>query len=275
MRRNYWSCSQLADWIRGTPKLTVGTSQAWREWRTEAQQRHPVRFWIAEQALDWLQDWVYAPADVLSNVRSYINNRWVTRSHALVADSRDIKPGTWRDLGDRLLPCMFNALVEFVEVEQAWHHVIWDKEAGELFAVPWYIRMGFGRWRSAPAGLAYLDWAASRVHDETDGVQPGSADYGQPTSYALAAREIKALYTWWKEVYPQRPDAHDASGWTDYCASRHEKGHDLLDMSVQSEADANHRRAVLDQIHAIEQAYADEDQEMMTRLIKVRNALWT
>jgi len=41
-----------------------------------------------------------------------------------------------------------------------------------------------------------------------------------PTSQALVAREIKELYTWWTEVYPKRPDPHDAGGLD--CLLRHE-----------------------------------------------------
>ena len=29
---HYWSCSPLADWIRGTNKLKAGTAEEWNEW---------------------------------------------------------------------------------------------------------------------------------------------------------------------------------------------------------------------------------------------------
>jgi hypothetical protein len=32
-------------------------------------------------------------------------------------------------VGNRFLPCLFNELVDFVEIEQAWHHCVWSDEA--------------------------------------------------------------------------------------------------------------------------------------------------
>ena len=115
----YWSCSPFADWLRGTKKLGAGTSEEWDEWTTAAKMKHNFRYWLAEEGLSHLQDFVYYIPNRLNDVRYYINNRWVSRSHSLTAHSRDIKPGNWCDVGNRFLPCLFNELVDFVEIEQA------------------------------------------------------------------------------------------------------------------------------------------------------------
>ena len=213
--RNYWSCSPFADWLRGTAKLKAGTGREWRLWKEAARESHPIRYWIVEEGLDYLQNiWMWIP-ERINDVRYYINNRWITRSHALTAHPRDIRPGDWSDVGNRFLPCLFNELVNFVEVEQAWHHVMWDEAARERFNVPWHRRwLRFRTWRSPEAGLAYLDWASGLKLDSAWGVEPGSANYGEPTHQALAAREIKELYMWWTEIYPNRPDVYDARGWS-------------------------------------------------------------
>jgi len=279
MRSRYWSCSPFADWLRGTAKPGAATGRGWNEWKQAAQETHPVRYWIVEEGLDYLQNFVNWPADRLNDVRYYINNRWVVRSHALTAHASNIRPGDWCDVGNRFLPCLFNELVEFVEVEQAWHHVIWDEEARKKYETPWWQRNWYTRWgtkwRSPEAGLAYLDWASGRVLDENWGVEPDHPDYGTPTHQALAAQEIKALYTWWKEVYPARPDVHDASGWTAYCEGRRAAGYDLLDFEDKTEAEKEQCRTALDLSNQIEKAYDDEDEAMMIRLIRVRDALWT
>ena len=119
---NYWSCTPFADWIRGTTKLKCGTSEEWHEWETRAKRDYPVRWWIAEEGLGHVQDFVTYPVRKLYDIKYYINNRWVTRTHALTAHRRDIAPGNWCDVGNRFLPCLFNELVDFVEVEQAWPH---------------------------------------------------------------------------------------------------------------------------------------------------------
>jgi hypothetical protein len=276
MRARYWSCSRFADWLRGTDKLKAGTGREWRLWKKAAQESHPIRYWIVEEGLDYLQNFVNWPADRINDVRYYINNRWITRSHALTAHPRDIRPGEWRDVGNRFLPCLFNELVDFVEVEQAWHHVMWDNAARAKFAVPWHRRfLRFRTWRSAEAGLAYLEWASGLKLDTHMGVDPGSADYGQPTHQALAAREIRELYMWWKEVYPHRPDMYDASGWSEYCEMRRAKGYEFLDLEDKSEDEAAQCRTALDKTREIEKAYEDEDEAMMIRLIRVRDSLWT
>ena len=274
MRNNYWSCSKLANWIRGTPTLTAGTSEEWHEWETQARAAHPVRYWIAEEVLDSVQNFINYPLDRLNNVRYYINNRWVSRSHALTAHPRDIRPGQWSDVGNRFLPCLFNELVDFVEIEQAWHFVMWDSKAQKKYHVPWW-RSGWLRWRTwrcPEAGLAYLDWAATLTNEEF--LEEGEQE--EPTLQALAAREIKELYLWWTTVYRNRPDPMDASGWTAYCElNRLQNGGRLSWSQDKSSQLEKASRLALDELQKIEAAYEAEDTEMLIRLIKIRQSLWT
>ena len=135
---NYWTCSKFADWLRGTAKPSAETSKGWYNWTKEAKEKHPFRYWLADDVLGGLQDFVYWPYNKFHSIRYYINNRWVTKSHALTAHPRDIKPGKWQDVGYRFLPCLFNELVDFVEIEQAWHHVMWDEEARKKYKTPWW-----------------------------------------------------------------------------------------------------------------------------------------
>jgi hypothetical protein len=277
MRSNYWSCSKFADWLRGTPKLKVGTGKEWRLWKEAAKDTHPIRYWIVEEGLDAVQNFVNWPLDRLNDVRYYINNRWVTRSHCLTAHPRDIPRGEWRDVGNRFLPCLFNELVDFVEIEQAWHHVLWSDEERKKYQVPWW-RSGWLRWRtwrSPEAGLEYLRWASGLTMDESMGLEPGEKGYGEPTYQAKAAKEIIELYTWWREVYPKRPDVHDASGWTEYCEMRRRNGYDFFDMEDETEEEREQCRVALDKTREIEKAYEKEDEEMLIRLIRIRNSLWT
>ena len=276
MRSHYWTIGKFADWLRGTPKLKCGTSEQWDAWYAEAAKAHPVRYWIAEEGLDHLQKFVYYIPDKLNDVRYYINNRWVSRSHSLTAHPRDIKPGNWQDVGNRFLPCLFNELVDFVEIEQAWHHCIWSDDMKTKYDVPWY-RKGWLRWRtwrSAEAGMEYLKWAETLTNEEF--LEEGEKHKAEPTYQAKAAKEIIELYTWWTVTYRNRPDAYDASGWSEYCeASRVANGGKLSwsgDKSPELKAmsDAAHKK-----LQEIEAAYEAEDEAMMIRLIKIRGSLWT
>ena len=276
MRSQYWSCSKFADCIRGTAKLGAGTSEQWDEWNTAAKIKHSFRYWVAEEALDSVQNFVNYPMDKLNDIRYYINNRWVSHSHALTAHARDIKPGSWSDVGNRFLPCMFNELVDFVEIEQAWHHCMWSDDAKTKFDVPWY-RSGWLRWRTwrcPEAGMEYLKWASTLTNEEF--LDDDKKSEAVPTYQATAAKEIIALYTWWTETYRNRPDPYEASGWTAVCeASRAANGGRLhfgteKDPVLKKASDKAHKL-----LQKIEKAYEAEDEAMMIRLIKIRQSLWT
>lgn len=278
MRNHYWTCSKFADWLRGTTKLKMGTAEQWDEWETRAKRDYPIRWWLAEEGLDYLQKVIYFIPDTLYAIKYYINNRFVTKTNALTAHPRDIKPGTWSDVGSRFLPCLFNELQDFVEVELAWWHIAWDEEARKQFKSPWYAT-GWFRWRTwrcPEAGLANLEWQR-QLRWKEDEVGPDSKNLGKLTPQAVKAQEILDLYTWWTQTYRNRPEPHDASGWTAYCeASREANGGKL---SWGGHKDNPELKKMSDKAHKllrkIEAAYEKEDEEMMIRLIKVRHGLWT
>jgi hypothetical protein len=164
--------------------------------------------------------------------------------------------------------------VDFVEIEQAWHFCIWDDEARKKFNVPWW-RSGWLRWRTwrcPEAGLAYLDWASTLTN--RDYIQEGEKE--EPTYQAKAAQEIKELYLWWTQTYRNRPDPYVASGWDAACeAQRAANGGRLSfstpkDPALKKAQDKAHKL-----LQKIEAAYEKEDEQMMIRLIRVRNSLWT
>jgi hypothetical protein len=274
---NYWSCTPFADWVRGTRKLKSGTSEEWSDWQDKAKGYNPVRFWIAEEGLDKLQDFVTYPIRKIYDVKYYINNRYVTRTHALTAHSRDIKPGDWCDVGSRFLPCLFNELVDFVEVEQAWSHIAWgNKEDRAKYDAPFYAT-GWFRWRTwrcPQAGLDHLDWAMTLT--DVEWLDEDKKHLAKPTNQALTAKEIKELYTWWTVTYHNRPDPYDASGWSDYCDSlRNKFGDNWIGRSSKEPSDVALREKAHKLLDEIEKAYEKEDEEMMIRLIKIRDSLWT
>lgn len=275
---NYWSCSKFAEWIRGTTKPYAETSKGWRTWHKEAKAIHPIRYWIAEEGLDHIQDFVTYPIRKIYDLKYYINNRWVTRTHALTAHPRDIERGQWCDVGNRFLPCLFNELVEFVEIELAWWHIAWeDKKARQKYNAPFWAT-GWFRWRTwrcPQAGLDNLEWQMNLKMDESWGTEPDSENFGKPTHQAINAKEIYELYKWWTEVYPKRPDPHDASGWSAYCEMKRERGDDFFDMEDRTPEEAEMAKTALDKTQEIEEAYKKEDEEMMIRLIKIRDSLWT
>lgn len=276
-RSHYWTCSKFADWLRGTPKPGAETGEGWNKWTRKAKEAHPFRYWLADDGLDFLQKLVFYPTDKLYDLKYYINNRWVTRTHSLTAHARDIKPGAWCDVGHRFLPCLFNELVDFVEIELAWSNIAWDQTAREVFKAPWWS-LGWFRWRtwrSPEAGLASLEWQRKLTwDDEYAGIDVDAKYKGKPTPQAEKAQEILDLYTWWTVERPKRLDPHDASGWSEVCERRRTKEDTFL-WEDKTPAEKKETKKALDKLHKLEAQYEKEDEDMMIRLIKVRHGLWT
>jgi len=275
MRNHYWTIGPFADWLRGTPSPKAETSRGWREWREQAEAAHPVRYWLAEEGLDYLQRFFYYIPDKIYGLKYYINNRWVTCTHALTAHPSDIARGEWRDVGNRFLPCLFNELRDFVEVELAWWHIAWEgSEVRKKYRPPFWAT-GWWRWRTwrcPEAGLDNLEWQMNLKRDYLDDAHP---ERNLPSPQAETAREILELYRWWTEVYPNRPDPHDAGGWSDYCAKFRDEGRDFLDFEDRPDEERAASSSALDATQAIEDKYKKEDEEMMIRLIRIRESLWT
>lgn len=281
-RSHYWTCSKFADWLRGTPKPSAATCEGWDEWTEQAIKAHPVRYWLADDLLHFCERVFYYPTDKLYDLKYYINNRYITRTHALTASPVDIKPGTWCDVGNRFLPCMFNELRDFVEIETAWHHIAWgSKEDKAKYNAPFWST-GWFRWRTwrcPQAGLDHLDWEMTLTGNEY--LEPDHKDYNKPTPQAIKAKEIKDLYTWWTVTRPARPDPYEASGWSAICEARRAKreaeGKSRFGFGLDDKTPAEKKESTrsLKLLHKLEEQYEKEDEDMMIRLIKVRRGLWT
>jgi len=268
---NYWSCSKAADWLRGTSKPKAATSEGWDEWNEKAAIDYPVRYWIVEEGLGKVQDFVTWPKRKVGDVRNYITNRYVSKTHALTSK---LKRGQWYEYEHRLLHSMMDSLVDYVEIEEAWCYVSWgDEERKAKYKST--RRFWWNEWRCPEAGVHRLTWAASLVFDKDMGVEEGSPNYGKPTSQATHAQEVLDLYTWWKVTRPARPDPYAESGWTAYCASiDHKKGSRRMFGSRTPEQRKESGR-LMKILGKIEARYDKEDQDMMIRLIKVSKGMWT
>ena len=275
MRNHYWTCSKFADWLRGTASPVALTHSEWKQWRKDAEAAHPVRYWLADDGLDYLQKVFYYIPDQLYELKYYINNRWITHTHALRAHPRDIVPGSWMDVGNRFLPCLFNELVDFVEVELAWWHIAWaDRAEQAKYRAPFWAS-GWWRWRTwrcPQAGLDNLAW--QMTCDNKDYTPEDDPSYGELTQQAHNAREILALYTWWTEERPNRPDPYEVSGWNAYIDSKYKNGKDTFFDDLDS-GKVRNTAPMHEIMNEMDAKYAKEDEEMMIRLIRVRHALWT
>jgi hypothetical protein len=275
---HYWTCSNFADWLRGTNKPGAATWEDWETWHDDAKKAHPFRYWLADDCLDFLQDFVTWPTRKLYDAKYYINNRYITKSHALTAHPRDIKPGNWCDVGNRFLPCLFNELVNFVEVETAWNSIAWGgKESREKYAAPWYAT-GWFRWRTwrcPQAGIDNLTWQSSLKFDD-EWTPKDDPAYGKPTPQAINAQEILDLYIWWTQVYRNRPDPWEASGYRAVSDKEKEANGGKFSFTDRQKSPLKKElNRAMKLMNKIERDYEREEEAMMIRLIKVRGSLWT
>jgi hypothetical protein len=275
-RSQYWSCSKFADWIRGTEKSGAKTSEGWRQWSKEAKHSYPIRYWIAEELLDKIQDTLMYPMDKLYDFKYYLKNRFIDKTHALTSN---LEQGVYHDLDTRIINCLFDELVNYVEVDLAWSNVAWDLDSRKKYKPPFYAFgwLRSGTWRSPEAGIEYLEWASKLTNSEF--LDESEKDKAVPTQQAISAAETLVLYNWWKNVRPNRGDPYDISGWTEiYEEKRRAKDADdilsIFDISEENTELRERSKKAANMLNEIEKSYSDEDEEMLIRLIRIRKSLW-
>jgi len=259
MRSEHWSCTPLADRIRGIAKPTALEWDAWDQWHEGAKHKHPIRYWIAETGLQKLQDIVYWIPEKIDALVYWVYTRWQRPAHVLRAHKEHIKPGTGWDFCDRLLPCIMSELVDFVEIDKALDQVRWDVESRTKYNTSWWMFKWphIRGWRCPQAGLDYLDWEIALGDESPD--------------QSHAARELKELYLWWTEARPNRPDPYEVTGWTEWTASQKRLGILNKDYDEATRARVDHMLAKLTRL---EVAYLIEDKQQLHRVIDIYRRLW-
>lgn len=289
-RSNYWSNSKFAAWLRkicGAPtQPKAATSEEWRDWHRASKKHSKVLDYIIEELFDDVQNFFMFPIDVIYNVRQWLLNGFIEKSHTI---RTGLKFGQFHETEEKILHGMFEELVDFVEIQKAWMQVVFDSsDEKDKYELPWHQRQWytrwFGRWRCPKAGLDHLAREIALVQDDAwfgyhNGDMPQEErdkhpTYGEQTHQGKAAQEILDLYKWWKEVRPNRPDPYDASGLTEYYDKKRKDDDDYL-WSLISDTKDDGWKQLSDECHRLEQHYEDEDTLMMKRLIDVRKSLWT
>ncbi len=232
----------------------------WEKWKQETQAAHPIGYFLTETlpgVLGDVYDTITAP---YYNTRYYIRNRFFRKCHVLPTG---FKPGEYHDLDSRMLHGLMQALVDFVEVEKAWMNHWTDKDN----------KYKFKNGRCAEAGLDYLKWEMN-LTNSGEWIDKDDPIYGTPTDQAESAKEIYEIYDWWKNVYPNRSDPMDASGWSAYCARLDREGKNMFE-GKETADDLEESARSHKKLQEIEQQYEKEEEQMLMRLVKIRKSLWT
>lgn len=258
----HWAGSKPFNYLRnrfGIEKPKAAQWGEWDDWKTKTKNEHPIGWWLTEELPKHLEWFPETFVDPFHNISYYIRNRWHRQAHVL---RTGFKPGTYHDFRERLLHGCMESLVDFVEVEKAWIAHIWTDDTIKLDR----------RGRSAIAGLKYLEWEMT-LDD------PALSETERSTVQAESARELYAIYMWWKKIRPARPDPMDASGYTAYFDEMRKAGKDsmsFLDERIPRDPEEIERSQTLSKRCAeIEMEQDEEDNQMLIRLIKIRLSLWT
>lgn len=235
-RVHHWTCSKFADWVRGEKKPYALELHKWEEWRKEQKEKRPIRFWLSDTLLGYLQDIIHFPTDVFHTIKFYTRNRFIEKVHYL---KTGLPPGQWIDFDERILHGLFNELVDFVEKELA-HLSKWDKNK----------KYKFKKGRCVEAAYDYFKWAKDLKDDQ-----------GAETQQAKAARITQNLYEWWKIKRPNRLDP--------IVESNVEKIREITG------DDSKETREAYSNFFEIEERNEKEDTEMLIELIKIRKSFWT
>jgi len=279
----YYKGTKLFEWLRKTvfkieKPFALGWGE-WEKWDDKLRAERPVAFFFTEVLPDWIELVPRTLLDPVYNVKYYINNRWVTVTHGLTST---LKRGEWHDLETRLLYSMFDSYIDHVEIDEAWGHIAWsDADDRKKYNTPFWASgwLRWRTWRCPEAAMDHLKWEQTLVWEEGQ-VKKDSKLLNKRTDQALAADEKIALYVWWKEIRPLRGEPWDVSGFRafwDRMDAKYGKMADWLlsNKPVMTKAERKEYDRLSKVNNKLELSWEKEDEEMMIRLIRVRNKLWT
>lgn len=195
------------------------------------------------------------------------------KTHIISSHKEYLEKGTFHEYGDKILPCLFSGLVDFVECDLAMETIRFNEEAQKKYNYKYNF---FKVWRNKEAACEYLNWSKNLKYDENCGVLPDDPLYGKPTKQAEYSKEIEYLYSWWTVTRPKRKDPYVISGFSEYNKKKHAENNSVLNLMTQrTEKERKLVRKMLKDISRIQKQYFDEDTKMLTRLIKIRQGFWS
>ena len=238
----------------------------WDIWRDKTKNERPLAYFVMETVPEKFEDFVKFFTRPVNELRYAIRMRIFDRYHII---NTGLKPG-YADCDTRMIHGMFNMLVDFVELEKAWMHMVFDKDARKTYKSPWWSlgMTRFKSFRSPDAGVAHLNWEMTLDSPDLDVDQ-------QDLTQASTAREVYALYNWWKNIRPNRPDPHVESGWVIYIEMMEQRGKNMFNNLDETPEERQQCTDILERSREIETSYETEDDEMLIRLVKIRKYLWT
>jgi len=249
---------KFKSWMGYNPPGSM-TSKGWRLFGDEFKRVAPIRYWFSRE---FPHLFVYPVTWKYKRVRDWIRYRTYDKYHVI---NTGLAP-SYYGVDTQMLHANFNMLKDFVEVEQAICSYWWSDDSKKASwcekHMPFY--RAFYPFRRPDLGIRHFEWA-SKLDD------PRLPPHEQSVAQAVAAREILVLYKWWTEDRPNRkeydvPD-YESQGMGILGCLDDDFDKDAPDYVAHTEA--MHKNST------IEEDWAEEDDAMLIRLMKIRRHLWS
>lgn len=247
-----YSFNKFKRWMDYNPP-SFGTATEWRKFKESFEENAPVRYWVKYT----LQGKILARiSSRITNARYWVRYRTTDRYH--VVDT-GLSPNYY-DVDTRMLHANFNLLKDFVEIEKAWFNLATDEHESSRLN----FRTLFKPFRRPDLGIRHLEWEASLDNLSLP-------DDERSPAQAIRAREILELYNWWVNVRPNREE-HSLSEYSSQGLGMLASFDDDFDKDAE---DYKAYRETASLNSELRYSWAEEDDAMLIRLIKVRRGLWT
>lgn len=179
---SYWSCSKFAKIVRGSviyPEFA--TMEEWDSIKKEFKSKHPIRYWISNKALNKIQNFIFYPYDVYTEIEHYISNK---KSNMHNLSSSSLEEGRYYDLDYRITMCVFDSFKKFIEDEKA---------------------ASFSGDSIEEKVNNFFNWSTGLTYDEDYFITVNKKMFGKPTPQAIYSKEMQEIYYWW-ENFRNLPD---------------------------------------------------------------------
>jgi hypothetical protein len=205
--------------------------------------------------MEYKMNWSYFYRNYLHAPLPYIHNRWIDPSDRVIIKHPEYPQGHYHDKDCVMMYVMFQLLVDYVEIEcgswgtsrfeTSWQR--WVRRFKELPLLHWFVKPV----RNARRGLHHLRWEMSLKDHPTQ---------------SESAKEIFALYKFWKHTRPRREDPWVAAD--DFGDDESREGKRFGSWSPRYSE-------FLTRAGDLEDRYDQEDAEMLVRILKIRTCMWT
>lgn len=237
-------------WMEYNPPFAL-TFEHWNSFNKEYKKNACIRYFIMKT----IPRSIICPMQRrATRVKDWIRYRTYNRYH--IVDT-GLSPGYY-EISEKILHASFNLLKDFVEKEKAWSSEVCSLTRIE--SLPLYYEMFY---RKPELGIKHLEWESTLD-------SPTIPPHEQCVHQAISAREILALYTWWTKIRPARSDNEPEM--YDF------QGYDLgpIDSRFNFNADDYLKYRVWESNYdKLVEQWRVEDEEMLVRLIKIKNSLIT